>query len=159
VDGTRASDTERERVAERLREACLEGRLAPDELDERLAVAFAARTRGELTPLLADLPSPVAERPELPAGARPLTPARRRPSAARLAGGTLAALVTLVVVLGLVVPDEAWPVVVGVVVLLTILLGALAFTVGPFVALGAVIVVVARRLSGADRRPPPPPWS
>ena len=51
----RASDAEREHVAERLRHAATEGRLQPDELDERLGAAFAARTYGELDVLLADL--------------------------------------------------------------------------------------------------------
>ena len=53
----RASDAEREHVAERLRHAATEGRLLPDELDERLGAAFAARTYGELDVLLADLPA------------------------------------------------------------------------------------------------------
>jgi hypothetical protein len=53
----RASDADREQVADRLRHAATEGRLLPDELDERLGAAFAARTYGELDVLLADLPS------------------------------------------------------------------------------------------------------
>jgi uncharacterized protein DUF1707 len=52
----RASDAEREAVAARLRTAAGEGRLEPDELDERLGIALAARTRAELDPLVADLP-------------------------------------------------------------------------------------------------------
>jgi Domain of unknown function (DUF1707)/2TM domain len=53
-----ASDADRERTAERLRTAAGEGRLAPEELEERLERAFAARTEGELEPLTADLPRP-----------------------------------------------------------------------------------------------------
>ena len=41
----RASDAEREAAAERLRRAGGEGRLVPEELEERLGVAFSARTR------------------------------------------------------------------------------------------------------------------
>ena len=52
----RASDAERERTAGRLRRAATEGRLSVEELDERSARAYAARTRGELAELLADLP-------------------------------------------------------------------------------------------------------
>ena len=52
----RASDADRERVAERLRAAAGEGRLSADELEERLERAFAARTEAELEPLTADLP-------------------------------------------------------------------------------------------------------
>lgn len=52
----RASHEERERVAEVLRVAAGEGRLTPAELDERLEVAFTARTSAELAMLTADLP-------------------------------------------------------------------------------------------------------
>ncbi|WP_327236460.1 DUF1707 domain-containing protein [Streptomyces sp. NBC_01317] len=55
---TRASDAERERVAERLREAVAEGRLDMDEFEERLGAALQARTHGELAPLVRDLPAP-----------------------------------------------------------------------------------------------------
>ena len=53
-----ASDADRERVAERLRAAAGEGRLTPEELEERLESAFSARTDAELEPLVADLPAP-----------------------------------------------------------------------------------------------------
>ena len=51
----RASDADRERVAERVREAVGDGRLTMVEGDERLASAYAARLRRELEPVLADL--------------------------------------------------------------------------------------------------------
>jgi Domain of unknown function (DUF1707) len=54
----RASDAEREEVAERLRQASIEGRLLAEELEERLAAALTARTHGELDALVADLPRP-----------------------------------------------------------------------------------------------------
>jgi hypothetical protein len=54
----RASDQDREHVADRIREASLEGRLTSDELEERLGSAYAARTYGELDTLIADLPAP-----------------------------------------------------------------------------------------------------
>jgi hypothetical protein len=56
----RISDADRERVAERLRDAAGEGRLTVEELDERVELAYAARTGGDLAPLTADLPEPVA---------------------------------------------------------------------------------------------------
>ena len=60
----RASDADRDAVAERLRQAAVEGRLEPDELEDRLHAALRARTYGELDVLLIDLPSkPVARRP------------------------------------------------------------------------------------------------
>jgi hypothetical protein len=52
----RASDEDRERVAELLRRAAAEGRLLTHELEHRLAAALRARTYGELDPLVADLP-------------------------------------------------------------------------------------------------------
>ncbi|MFJ8444606.1 DUF1707 domain-containing protein [[Kitasatospora] papulosa] len=53
----RASDAERERVAETLREAVAEGRLEMDEFEQRLEATFKARTHGELVPLVRDLPA------------------------------------------------------------------------------------------------------
>lgn len=52
----RASDQDREHVAERLRNATAEGRLLAEELEERLATALRARTYGELDSLVADIP-------------------------------------------------------------------------------------------------------
>jgi hypothetical protein len=54
----RASDAEREHHAELLREHAAQGRLTVDELDERLDRVYAARTLGELAPVVADLPAP-----------------------------------------------------------------------------------------------------
>ncbi|KAF4408830.1 DUF1707 SHOCT-like domain-containing protein [Streptomyces lycii] len=68
----RASDADRERVVEVLREALAEGRLDMDEFDQRLDAAYTSRTYGELEPLTRDLPvpggPPVA--PPLPADRR-----------------------------------------------------------------------------------------
>ena len=52
----RASDAEREAVAERIRAAAGDGRLDHDELEERLEAAYSARTVGELATLTNDLP-------------------------------------------------------------------------------------------------------
>jgi DUF1707 SHOCT-like domain len=54
----RASDAERERTATLLRDHAAAGRLTPEELDERLDGAYAARTVGELDALMHDLPAP-----------------------------------------------------------------------------------------------------
>ena len=53
----RASDADRDAVAERLRQAAVEGRLDPDELEQRLHTALRARTYGDLDRLLRDLPA------------------------------------------------------------------------------------------------------
>lgn len=66
----RASDADRESVAEQLREALAEGRLDMDEYGRRLDETFAARTYGDLEPITADLPAVPARRP----AAEPATP-------------------------------------------------------------------------------------
>lgn len=53
----RASDADRERVAELLRDAYAEGRLDVDEHAERIEAAYRAKTLGELVPLTRDLPA------------------------------------------------------------------------------------------------------
>jgi hypothetical protein len=51
----RASDADRERVVEMLRRAASDGQLTVEELEERIASAYAARTRSELKRLTADV--------------------------------------------------------------------------------------------------------
>jgi uncharacterized protein DUF1707 len=58
----RASDADRDAVADRLHKAAVEGRLEPYELEERLHVALRARTYGDLRRLVADLPGGPEER-------------------------------------------------------------------------------------------------
>jgi len=65
----RASDADRERVAETLREAAGDGRLSMEELDERLEAVYAAKTYAELEPITRDLPTPGI--PNMPAPAVP----------------------------------------------------------------------------------------
>ncbi|QIB45573.1 DUF1707 SHOCT-like domain-containing protein [Streptomyces aureoverticillatus] len=67
----RASDADRERVAEVLREAVAEGRLDMEEFGERLDAVYQARTYGELAPLTRDLPSAVAPAPKVSMVKRP----------------------------------------------------------------------------------------
>lgn len=54
--GLRASDADREHIAQLLGRAFAEGRLSTEEHSERLEAAYAAKTLGELRPLVADLP-------------------------------------------------------------------------------------------------------
>jgi hypothetical protein len=85
----RASDAEREAVAEVLRQAHAEGRLDYDELDERLTQAYAARTLGDLDQLTRDLPAgrsrPPATRetPTPPTGAPGDSSSRLQPTQPR----------------------------------------------------------------------------
>ncbi len=62
----RASDAERERTVEQLREHFAAGRVTEAELDERVQSAYQAATVGELAVLMTDLP------------ALPLSPAQQR---------------------------------------------------------------------------------
>ena len=62
----RASDADREQIAERLRKATAEGRLLAEELEERLEATFTARTYGELDAVVDDLPGVTVRRRERP---------------------------------------------------------------------------------------------
>jgi hypothetical protein len=59
----RASDAEREQTVATLREASAEGRLTLEELADRTALAYRARTHAELADLTADLPAAPAAAP------------------------------------------------------------------------------------------------
>lgn len=73
----RASDADRERTASLLREHHAQGRLGPEEFNDRLDKVFEAKTIGELDALLADLPGIDLYR--LPAhDIRPVPPGARR---------------------------------------------------------------------------------
>lgn len=56
TDGLRVGDAEREAVADELREHYAQGRLTLEDFQRRLDAALAAKTRGELDRLIADLP-------------------------------------------------------------------------------------------------------
>ena len=72
----RASDADRDQVAERLREALAEGRITPEEHAERIDAVYSAKTYAELEPVLSDLPSAEAPLPrvDLRKGERALAP-------------------------------------------------------------------------------------
>src|SRR5215218_4801326 len=77
--GYLVGDADRNRTADLLKEAHAGGYLTLEEVDQRLSAALAARTRGQLDRLVADL-SPewraAQQRARQPAG----PPARRRPA-------------------------------------------------------------------------------
>jgi Domain of unknown function (DUF1707) len=54
----RIADADRDRTVERLRTAAAEGRLDPDELEDRVSRALSARTQSDLDAVLRDLPKP-----------------------------------------------------------------------------------------------------
>jgi hypothetical protein len=103
-----AATADRERTVGVIRAGFAEGRLSQDELDERVAQAYAARTYGELWALTADLPAgplPLAAFSPYPQGTvaptDPATAASWQSGAALLITAlvifTLAALVTAIV--------------------------------------------------------------
>jgi hypothetical protein len=128
----RASDAERERAVTFLRDKAAEGRLSPDELDERVGLAYRAVTRGELRRLVGDLPDPPfrtgLERP------------RRRPAGVAVLGLTglaalrLPGLALLLVWTGLALTVALLAVVVVV-----------AVTLGPIIALFVLFALALRR--------------
>ncbi|WP_308198379.1 DUF1707 SHOCT-like domain-containing protein [Actinomadura terrae] len=61
----RASDADRDQVADRLREALAEGRITPEEHAERIDAVYAAKTYADLEPVLSDLPSADVPRVDL----------------------------------------------------------------------------------------------
>ena len=77
--GYRVGDADRDRTADLLKEAHAAGYLTLEETDERLGTALAARTRGELDQLAADLPPEWRARQDR--GRRPVgPPPRQRPT-------------------------------------------------------------------------------
>ena len=72
--GIRISDADRERAAARLQQALAEGRITLDELEERLAVVYAARYAADLLPPFADLPGDDVVPVQLAAPASPPAP-------------------------------------------------------------------------------------
>ncbi|WP_298326443.1 DUF1707 domain-containing protein [Haloactinopolyspora sp.] len=71
----RASDADRDRIADVLRQAASDGRLSLAELHERIDALYAAKTYGELEPVVRDLPDAL---PDAPA---PVHPPAAAPSA------------------------------------------------------------------------------
>ena len=105
-DHIRVSDADRERVTARLRENFAEGRLTPDELDERISAALNAKTFGDLRPLMADLPGSV---PAPPRPAPPPRPVGPPPWVAHRRGPRLMPLLMLVALVALLAPaGGAW---------------------------------------------------
>jgi Domain of unknown function (DUF1707) len=93
----RASDADRDAVAEKLRVAAVEGRLSADELDERVGLALRARTYGDLSRLLIDLPV-----------ARPRVRRRATPMVASLVLRLVLAVAALMVIGAVLAVGAVW---------------------------------------------------
>ncbi|MFI6515851.1 DUF1707 domain-containing protein [Spirillospora sp. NPDC050679] len=81
LDDLRVGDVERDAVATALHDHFAAGRLAREELEERLDTVLAAKTRADLREVVRDLPEPhgLPEPPRSPA-ARPFHPAWGHPA-------------------------------------------------------------------------------
>ena len=86
----RASDADRERVADQLRDAAADGRITIDELEDRLETAYTSATHAELQPLTRDLapPDPPAGAPASREGSAGVSPGRRRRSIVVMSGSS-----------------------------------------------------------------------
>jgi uncharacterized protein DUF1707 len=158
----RTSDGERQRAAEFLRDACADGRLSPEELEQRLDALFSGTTVGEMAALLRDLPGGGAVVPRL-GGRSPLrspapVPVRRRrgPSPAVPIG-----LMLLVVGVGGLVFAALPPLIAvlfaAIALSLAVAVGVLAVALAPVgLALFGIAWLVNRVLRGPGG--PPPGW-
>jgi hypothetical protein len=152
----RTSEIERQRVADFLRDGCADGRLSPEELDERLGLVWAGRTVADLQRAVWDLPGGDSVLPRLfPRGRTAPPPARRR--AARPAGLAVLMFLGLAVVVLAALPDfMAWT-------MLALLVGVavatllLALALAPAALIGLAIAWIAGRLFRG--RMPGHPWA
>lgn len=87
VPDLRASDADRERVAEILRDALAEGRLDMAEFEERLDATYQARTYGELAPITRDLPAAGVTAPSVSLAKEPAAGPDGSPWSGRIVGG------------------------------------------------------------------------
>lgn len=129
VGSLRASDADREEIVTRLHKAATEGRIASDELEQRVAAALKARTYADLDATVADLPRQPSRRPG--------RDVRRRPTA----GWALTVVKQYPLLLVLALPVVA--------VTAAMILAA--------TVMWAVLMVVVMVLGGRPR-PPRGPW-
>jgi len=97
----RASDADRDRVAEVLRKAATEGRLLTEELEQRMESALSARTYGQLDALISDLPGPGLLEPRRPRSRRPSPLAIVGSTVGFVLGVSLATVLVLAIVVQL----------------------------------------------------------
>lgn len=141
----RASDADRERTVELLREHHAVGRLSAEEFHDRLNEAYVAKTLGELNELLADLPAIDLYR--LPAAG--ISPVRRGsgPLERRGGGGGLLPAHTM--------PWVAWAVTTAVLVALWVVVGVASGGAAAWIP-WFLLVVIPWRIALQRRQPPEP---
>ena len=119
----RASDQDRDKVVDVLRDAYAVGRLSREELDERCAAAYSAMMQGELLDLIADLPAPPPN--GLPSDIVVRPDAARNVTRQACVRVTLICLFVLVAgLVGHVLPGAVWVVLVSIVLVLPLVRGS-----------------------------------
>jgi hypothetical protein len=137
----RASDADRDRAASVINNALAEGRLTAEEHSERLDAIYAAKTHGELVPVLDDLPAAgTAAAPAPASSGAGLAPGRRSAKIIAIFGGASRKgtwqpepVMHVVTVFGGVELDFRYAVLPGseIVLYATTVLGGMAITVPP----------------------------
>ncbi|HEY6890793.1 MAG TPA: DUF1707 domain-containing protein [Solirubrobacter sp.] len=157
----RASDAERERVVAFLREHALLGRLTDDELEDRIGLAYASVTVGDLEKLIGDLPRanhpsrrPSPGRPSATRhhGSRPAAMRhhhRHRPPPPALIGLGIGALLVSGVGVALLVT------VVAIAVALLAVVFAASMVLGPLLLVALLVIAIGKR---HHRRPSSSHW-
>ena len=153
----RASHADREQVVAALQAAFVQGRLAADELDERVGQALAARTYAELAALTTDLPTdldralvPAPTPSQAPAG-RPQNTAARRPQntvARRAVKAGAGAIGATVIAVGAAIAVAGEPAAAAVIAVFMVVLAAVA------TAVVASLIHVALKLESRQRSRP-----
>jgi hypothetical protein len=168
----RTSDAERQRAAEFLRDACADGRLTAEELEERLDVLFAGSTVADIADLVRDLPGGSRFVPRLHRGASPRAVAgasvperrgRRSASPAVPAGAALLVIGVVWLVAGA-LPPLLFIAFAAVALSVAVVFGLFAIALAPVgLALFAFGWIVQRLFRGTARPrvygPPGGPWS
>ncbi|MGH2877107.1 MAG: DUF1707 SHOCT-like domain-containing protein [Solirubrobacteraceae bacterium] len=149
----RASDADRDQIVERLRKAATEGRIAAEELEQRVSAALKARTYADLEATVADLPREhERERP-----ARRRTPTRR--SAAGWALTTVRANPMLLLFVFPVIAVTAAMLLAATIVWAVTMIVVMVLGGRPRPMRGPWIYTRARRAYGPPRRGPRSYWA
>lgn len=144
----RASDAERERVITFLREHALLGRLSDDELEDRIGLAYASVTVGDLERLIGDLP-----RGGRPAPRQRPTTMRHQPRAVQRSGPPPALIgVGLGALLLTGLPIVAFVGAIALVIALIAVVFAVAAVFGPILLVVLLIIAATKHHRRPQRR-------
>lgn len=147
----RASDEQRERAAQQLRDHFAAGRLSEQELSERVQTAYGARTEAQLRELLADLPRLPASPQQLKAELAERRGHLRRRLVQEAGGGISLFVLCTVIWLASGASGQFWPVWVAILPVIMLLRNGWRLY-GPDPQLDRVERALDRRARHAERR-------